>query len=184
MRNWQGKMFQSRNDPQRRPASKVQGTSRSFHLMEMKWTVERITQVYFVGTSTHTRVKTLLVGHIALFICGTGTNKTWNDCLLIYQGGGIKSDGRCKWDVSWRNQSCDVTDRYRRRLFKPVREGTPLLVHLYLASLDSFLNSTDLHNASRWTLTKPLVSRDHGFNIFPQKCQKHFPNAAFWRRVM
>jgi hypothetical protein len=26
-------------------------------------------------------------------------------------------------------------------------------VHLYLASLDSFLNSTDLHNASRWTLT-------------------------------
>jgi hypothetical protein len=34
-----------------------------------------------------------------------------------------------------------------------VREGTPRLVHLYLASLDSFLNSTDLHNASRWTLT-------------------------------
>jgi hypothetical protein len=38
-----------------------------------------------------------------------------------------------------------------------VREGTPRLVHLYLASLDSFLNSTDLHNASRWTLTMTLA---------------------------
>jgi len=54
-----GKMLQSRSDPQRRPASKVQGMSRSFHLMEMKWAVERITQVYFIGTRTHTQVKDL-----------------------------------------------------------------------------------------------------------------------------
>jgi hypothetical protein len=44
------------------------------------------------------------------------------------------------------------------RVELPVREGTPRLVQLYLASLDSFLNSTDLHNASRISMD-PNTSR-------------------------
>jgi hypothetical protein len=48
----------------------------------------------------------------------------------------------------------DSPSRTKDQGRRGVREGTPHLVHLYLASLDSFLNSTDLHNVSRWTLTR------------------------------
>jgi hypothetical protein len=56
-----------------------------------------------------------------------------------------------------------------------VREGTPRLVHLYLASLDSFLNSTDLHNASRWTLTNFKV-RERIRNGKPDTFRDFFEN--------